>query len=252
VNVYYKGKGNAQESQEDVEDSFPVTLFSNFYENTLSAIHVENVTYMEGSGGPQPVNLETMYNTLTVKKGSLSDRAKQQYLAMLLNVASQKLMTHTVVSEDGHSASEAIQEVASLILDGDPTNDETAKDIADVINNGLLVPAGVISDSWEYVPYKATAAGVPKAYTISKPHPNPFNPFTTIELSLPQADRYELKIYDVSGRLVRRFQGASAPGVVRVVWDGRDEAGRRVSSGVYMYTAKVGPLEESRKMLMLK
>ena len=66
-------------------------------------------------------------------------------------------------------------------------------------------------------------------------HPNPFNPMTTIELSLPDAGTVELAIYDVSGRKVRSlFSGIRGAGAHTLVWDGSDDSGKRLASGVYL------------------
>ena len=101
------------------------------------------------------------------------------------------------------------------------------------------------------------AAPRPKG-RLAQNYPNPFNPSTRIELSLPAggADRVdtELAIFDVQGRrLVTLFSGTLAEGEQRVFdWDGRDEAGRELPSGVYFSRARFGSRAESRKMILLR
>ena len=87
--------------------------------------------------------------------------------------------------------------------------------------------------------------------------PNPFNPRTRIELAAragegPQAAT--LAVFDIRGRrLVTLFDGVLADGERReLVWDGRDEAGAELPSGVYFARALFGAESETRKMLMLK
>lgn len=84
-------------------------------------------------------------------------------------------------------------------------------------------------------------------------HPNPFNPATTIRYYLPQASRVNLQIYDISGRrvidLVDKIQ---SKGFHTADWDGFDEHGNSVASGVYFYKLKVGKKTISRKMVLLK
>ncbi len=72
-------------------------------------------------------------------------------------------------------------------------------------------------------------------------HPNPFNPVTTIRLTLPADGRAELRIYNLRGELVRTLLNEARPsGTHAVDWDGRDDAGRSLASGVYFYEARAG------------
>jgi flagellar hook assembly protein FlgD len=83
--------------------------------------------------------------------------------------------------------------------------------------------------------------------------PNPFNPSTTIFFSVPGRSRVSLAVYDVSGKLVRTLvSDALPPGTHRRVWDGRDNAGGRVSSGVYVCRLKTGAQQATTKVLFLK
>jgi hypothetical protein len=69
--------------------------------------------------------------------------------------------------------------------------------------------------------------------------PNPFNPATTIELSLVRAGRIRLEVFDARGRLVRMVHdGQLGAGFHSLPWDGRDDAGRAVASGVYYARAR--------------
>jgi len=75
----------------------------------------------------------------------------------------------------------------------------------------------------------------PKAMYLSAPHPNPFNPTTTIAFELPAAGEATLTVYDVKGRLVRHLRaGPHAAGRYSASWDGRDDAGRRVAGEVFL------------------
>ena len=251
ANVYLSNKGSAQESSADMATNFPLALFSHFHENALNGIQVLGVTYIDSGSGHLPIDLVTIQNTLTVNKGgTMADRARQQYLAFLLNVASGKLHTSTVVSADGATASQALQQVAMDILDGDPANDESAKNIGDIINNAEIVPAGMIALDIDNIAYKN--APLPAAYELRQNHPNPFNPRTTIELALPQASEWSVAIFDVAGRLVRGFEGHAPAGVVQVDWDGTDLRGHAVGSGQYFYRAKADAFAATRKMTLVQ
>lgn len=84
-------------------------------------------------------------------------------------------------------------------------------------------------------------------------YPNPFNPDTRISFELPWESEVDLKIYNVKGQLIRRLYGGRLPaGKHHTVWDGTDEYGRDVSSGVYFYRLSTDEDTTVRKMLMVK
>ena len=97
----------------------------------------------------------------------------------------------------------------------------------------------------------------PLAYALYGNAPNPFNPETSIGHALPVANEVELAVYDVVGQRVRLLVSATRPsGMHEVVWDGRDDSGQRVGSGVYFYglTARGGEgvFRRMRRMRLLK
>ncbi|MBW6513215.1 MAG: VCBS repeat-containing protein [Candidatus Syntrophosphaera sp.] len=82
-------------------------------------------------------------------------------------------------------------------------------------------------------------------------YPNPFNPNTTISFSVEGPGLASLRIYSYRGQLVKAWDGF-AFGIHNVAWDGRDEQGKPVSSGVYFYRLESGNRIQNRKMLLLK
>ncbi|MGM0484424.1 MAG: FlgD immunoglobulin-like domain containing protein [Candidatus Krumholzibacteriota bacterium] len=83
--------------------------------------------------------------------------------------------------------------------------------------------------------------------------PNPFNPSTRIKYNLPERTRVALNIYDVSGRMVKSLvDKVQDKGLHSVVWNGRDNAGRAVSSGVYFYTLNSEAGNLTRKLVLLR
>lgn len=85
-------------------------------------------------------------------------------------------------------------------------------------------------------------------------HPNPFNPETALSLLLPTASMVQVRISDPSGRLVRHLLNREfrPAGAVRLVWDGRDDAGRPLPGGVYLYAVEAGGHSASGKLTLLK
>jgi len=75
----------------------------------------------------------------------------------------------------------------------------------------------------------------PSSFTVGS-YPNPFNPSTTLSYSLPEQASVCLEIFDMTGRRVRGLvRGTRASGYYNMLWNGRDEAGADVASGVYLY-----------------
>ncbi len=82
--------------------------------------------------------------------------------------------------------------------------------------------------------------------------PNPFRERTTLRFSVRDRSRTRLRLYDVSGRLVRRLvDGERESGYHDVVWNGRDDAGLRVTGGVYFARLEIGGFRATRKVLVL-
>jgi FlgD Ig-like domain len=87
---------------------------------------------------------------------------------------------------------------------------------------------------------------LPATYTLMQNYPNPFNPNTTIAYTLPVPGDVTLTIYNILGQQVQSFaQGSQYAGQFTVVWDGKNNAGVTVSSGVYFYRLDVQPLSGS-------
>lgn len=94
---------------------------------------------------------------------------------------------------------------------------------------------------------------IPPKPMISRNYPNPFNPSTTIAFSLPTAGKANLNIYNVKGQKVRDLGNPELTrGHHTVVWDGRDNRGQSVSSGVYFVRLSTAQGNSVRKILMLK
>lgn len=94
---------------------------------------------------------------------------------------------------------------------------------------------------------------IPSDYELFANYPNPFNLETKIKFALPESGRARLVIYNIAGARIRALvQGRYTAGQHVVSWDGRDDLGRGVSSGVYVYRLTSGSFTQSRKMLLIK
>lgn len=94
---------------------------------------------------------------------------------------------------------------------------------------------------------------VPAAFELRQNYPNPFNPSTTIAYLLPTRAKVALNIYNLLGQEVRNLvKGDQAPGLQQVQWDGRDNHGNTVASGIYIYRIVAGDFTATRKMILLR
>jgi hypothetical protein len=98
-----------------------------------------------------------------------------------------------------------------------------------------------------------TSVGSPASSLGLRAFPNPFNPATNVEFALPAPGRVVLRVYDASGARVRTLaDGFQSQGAHRVAWDGRNEHGLRVASGVYLLRIEAAGQSITRKLTLLK
>lgn len=99
-----------------------------------------------------------------------------------------------------------------------------------------------------------TAERTDSGFGLLPSFPNPFNPTTTISYRLPEVADVTLAVYDVSGRLVRTFTGLRTEvGVTQVVvWNGTDDLGRALSSGIYLLMMRTETSTQVSKLVLLK
>ena len=99
------------------------------------------------------------------------------------------------------------------------------------------------------------AASIPGAFTLVQNYPNPFNSATVIRFALPTAANADLAIFNLAGQRVAQLaEGAREAGTYTVRWDGHDDDGRALASGVYLYRLRMGDGQqvETRKLLLLR
>ncbi|MHB9028899.1 MAG: FlgD immunoglobulin-like domain containing protein [Candidatus Latescibacterota bacterium] len=98
-----------------------------------------------------------------------------------------------------------------------------------------------------------SVAEIPNTFILHQNTPNPFNPSTTISFTLPEPGAASLSIYSITGQKIRTLvSGQISGGAHSVVWDGRDERGKAVSSGVYLSRLEAGGKAEARRMLLIR
>jgi len=97
------------------------------------------------------------------------------------------------------------------------------------------------------------AVNTPAVLAITGNHPNPFNPSTSIEFTLPRAGSVRLGIFNQSGQLVRELvNGGMTAGTHTEMWNGKDSRGRLVSSGIYIARLAMDGGTVTRKLTLMK
>ena len=115
---------------------------------------------------------------------------------------------------------------------------------------------------WTVTPPVAVGDGkdvLPTTFALEQNYPNPFNPTTTIRFNLPTRANVSLSIYNVLGqKVITLTQGELSAGYFSVEWNGRNEVGAQVASGLYFYRIEAKPKDgaetfvQIKKMLLLK
>ncbi|KQC06091.1 MAG: hypothetical protein APR54_07705 [Candidatus Cloacimonas sp. SDB] len=122
--------------------------------------------------------------------------------------------------------------------------------VTTVNNQGM---ESVPSDILEIITVDSNDDAIPLVTKLSKNYPNPFNPSTRIDFQLSRQDHVEIDVYNIKGQKVRSLVSAEfEAGVHTVIWSGRDDNFRSVSSGLYFYRMKSGNYTGTEKMILLK
>ncbi|MDZ7721832.1 MAG: T9SS type A sorting domain-containing protein [candidate division KSB1 bacterium] len=139
----------------------------------------------------------------------------------------------TIEPADYNASYDAGTQSATAADDGGPLGD---------LNNSLTGGSSVDS--------KQT---LPTEFDLSQNYPNPFNPSTQIEFAVSKTSDVQLIVFNMLGQQVRTLVNESRKaGHYKLLWNGRDDLGRLVPSGVYFYKLKAGDLTAVRKMIMMK
>lgn len=250
VNSLLTGHGNPSEAYDDM-CNYMELIRIHFNEHGLNPVNVFNVELDSDCNQ----RLEALQAVISPRRqASMCDKAKAHLTALLLNMVSGKIAQWTCISDDDATVSQAITYCNTLIADSESDNDEMAKDICEMINEAQSVPAGWIDlATVEYVYKQASDMAVPTRYALGQNCPNPFNPTTDISFYLPSDSYVTLEVYNIMGQrissLVSDYRQA---GNHTVTWNGMNDSGSRVSSGVYFYRIQAGDYRDCKKMMMIK
>lgn len=138
-----------------------------------------------------------------------------------------------------------------LVLEG---GDDAVRAGLITLDQALVVDrSGQVTTGVSVTAVEDAAAVLPERYALLQNYPNPFNPETHITYHLPRSEEVVLEVYTLIGQRIRTLEdGVVAAGVHIATWDGRDEAGRKASSGVYLVRLQAGHFVDTRRMMLLR
>jgi len=210
---------------------------------------------MEAEGGPMQIDID-IYDRLqdVTNLGNFSDDPGFMYSFNPYN----RMYTHFI-----HRA----YQIDGQYTDG-PTGSytdfltwnvvwwDTQWDQGDVVTFEYLSPIST-EDVYIFTPssntFRKSSANIPYTYELSQNYPNPFNPITNIKYSIPKNSIVSLTIYDILGRqIIQLIDKEISAGAHNIVWDGKNNTGEHVSTGVYYYKLETDKFIKTRKMVLLK
>jgi FlgD Ig-like domain/FG-GAP-like repeat len=135
-----------------------------------------------------------------------------------------------------------------------PADSTYTRTLVSAIGNTNRVFLRILSGDGTNVAVEDTRVVLPSDYKLSANYPNPFNPSTSFSITLPLDKAVSVRVYDVSGRLVRTIANnrVYTAGTYEFTWDGTSDAGAQVASGTYLYTLEYGNFRQSQTMVLLK
>ena len=171
----------------------------------------------------------------------------------------------SLFSDDGRPALQArrsgeivLADVLSEGLSGNTSIVQLEFDVLDPTVTGVVeIAEALISDPVGRVRQLGEAAAemrlLPESFELTQNYPNPFNPETVIPFALPEASQVRLTIYNVLGQQVARLvDDRLSAGFHKISWNGRDEYGRQVASGLYFVRMQASDFRTVRKVMLLK
>ena len=185
--------------------------------------------------------------------------------AVLASRLSENPNNNVLLIEAGDSF-EKIQEIPDVIKNGMATGADWTGNLAvgtdydwkyEGVSNedfkNMGVPRGKVIGGTSSINGQVFIRAIPEDFQIYQNYPNPFNPSTTIKFGLPIEEKVTLKVYDVTGREIATLINENLNiGYHKVVWNGINDNGMPVSSGIYLYSIKAGEYIFSQKMLLVK
>ncbi len=276
ANLVSKTNSSSEGYDFELYQYFNVTsnLFVNLGSGYFSASQPEfnSVTFYDDDLAPLPMQYGSAWTSITSDTTSFDASSGSIYKDSTVNTVD---AWGTVQLPSGNYQCIRIRSdswtVTQLYLPGFEFPPDTSKSISYTwINNEYYMVASTGSQDGDTNPnftdasyFSRMASGtvdvddernlVPENYSLSQNYPNPFNPATQIKFSIPEASRVNLQIFDITGKEIRTLVNKNfEAGNYSTEWDGRNNSGEVVPSGVYFYRIMADNFVEAKKAILLK
>lgn len=197
----------------------------------------------------------TILNTLTVKLASFTALSSDNEVTLRWRTESETNNAYFIVQKSSKKDGE-YRDIATISASASGTYEFRDEDVfGGEVNYYRLTDVSTTGAKITHPAIKVLVNGRPRptTYALTQNMPNPFTDRTMIEYSIPVEGKVELGIYDVTGKLIRTLVSDNqSVNYYRVMWNGTDNSGNRVASGVYFYKLSSGNFETSQKMTFLK
>ncbi len=235
---------NGQDIGRDIFESNGFSPFAqNFYTNYLHADYLGDASFFYLIKG---VSGDPITNGLQFVLGTIYDKSPDK-IAPVDTQATTILTYMNGPDAAGIRAWGSNYRVVYLSIGFEQIPDSTTRDTVLARSLNWLQDVYLTIDPSHPIPY---------SFSLEQNYPNPFNPSTTIRYVLPAQSghsRATLTIYNQLGEVVRTLVNQQqGPGIHQVVWDGRNDSGEFVSSGIYFYQLRYGQYQETRKMIFMR
>jgi hypothetical protein len=199
--------------------------------------HSATVRYLDRSGNDEILNYPLNYDEISDRDWlSLEDRDAEVFVSASLTTSVAELIR---LAEDARV----------LCVDPGPLHL-----LDDYKNAGMILNQDIYLDYGSYATAKLDEDDVrPESFALKQNYPNPFNPQTEISYSLEEESEVSLVIYNVVGqKVITLVEEKQQAGNHTIRFDGLDQDGREVASGMYFYRLTVDGVSKSRKMILMK
>ena len=197
----------------------------------------------------QTIHLKPGLNEVAIK---INNKSALNFSAAYLDVRPEDLPEGVTISFDAQrvdvSANTLTESGLILQVNADDNLNEGFYDIPLILRDD-------VNHSWNFTITAEFESQKPESYQLAQNYPNPFNATTQIKYDLAAKEKQNTRliIYDVLGRQIRTLvEKEQAAGTYEVIWDGRDEAGKEVASGIYLYKLISGLYAKTNKMILMK
>jgi len=224
-------------------------------DNTCATCHTEEASSNEHNGAPNCVNCH-------MPEASKSAVASNEYngdvKTHVFKINTNAVPKDSMFTADGGALAEDAEGESFVTLDfACYSCHKDESDVGGQYSNktlaALALKAADIHGTQTGISTFQTDGIIPADYRLEQNYPNPFNPATTISFSTPKPGSVFVAVFSLTGKLVKVLEnGYKSPGNYITVWDGTNQFGAQVASGVYIYSVKAGTFNKSMKMVMLR